>query len=307
MKKFGILLAVLLAATSQMFGQGAKNIKISEVLINNTASLQDEFGRHEPWLELANTAFSTYNVRGMYITTDRSVLNPKLTAPQRISRMSIIPNGDARTIMSARQHLLFHLNSNPKQGTLYLPVPVDTAASNWVAINDGNGIDLIDSVTVPLMRANESYALHKDAQGQYVWRVMQPDMVTPNIDNDQSMVESKAARLKRDDPHGFGITVLSMGIVFFCLFLLFVFFSIFGKLMVKRNRSEKPRKRQPGRVSPEVAKAMAESDAKRHQRNDQEIYLAVIAMALKQYQDDIHDEESGIITIHPHHSKWTRV
>jgi Na+-transporting methylmalonyl-CoA/oxaloacetate decarboxylase gamma subunit len=307
MKKIGILLAVLLAATSQMFGQGAKNIKISEVLINNTASLQDEFGRHEPWLELANTAFSTYNVRGMYITTDRSVLNPKLTAPQRISRMSIIPNGDARTIMSARQHLLFHLNSNPKQGTLYLPVPVDTAASNWVAIYDGNGIDLIDSVTVPLMRANESYALHKDAQGQYVWRVMQPDMVTPNIDNDQSMVESKAARLKRDDPHGFGITVLSMGIVFFCLFLLFVFFSIFGKLMVKRNRSEKPRKRQPGRVSPEVAKAMAESDAKRHQRNDQEIYLAVIAMALKQYQDDIHDEESGIITIHPHHSKWTRV
>ena len=307
MKKFGILLAVLLAATSQMFGQGAKNIKISEVLINNTASLQDEFGRHEPWLELANTAFSTYNVRGMYITTDRSVLNPKLTAPQRISRMSIIPNGDARTIMSARQHLLFHLNSNPKQGTLYLPVPVDTAASNWVAIYDGNGIDLIDSVTVPLMRANESYALHKDAQGQYVWRVMQPDMVTPNIDNDQSMVESKAARLKRDDPHGFGITVLSMGIVFFCLFLLFVFFSIFGKLMVKRNRSEKPRKRQPGRVSPEVAKAMAESDAKRHQRNDQEIYLAVIAMALKQYQDDIHDVESGIITIHPHHSKWTRV
>ena len=307
MKKFGILLAVLLAATSQMFGQGAKNIKISEVLINNTASLQDEFGRHEPWLELANTAFSTYNVRGMYITTDRSVLNPKLTAPQRISRMSIIPNGDARTIMSARQHLLFHLNSNPKQGTLYLPVPVDTAASNWVAIYDGNGIDLIDSVTVPLLRANESYALHKDAQGQYVWRVMQPDMVTPNIDNDQSMVESKAARLKRDDPHGFGITVLSMGIVFFCLFLLFVFFSIFGKLMVKRNRSEKPRKRQPGRVSPEVAKAMAESDAKRHQRNDQEIYLAVIAMALKQYQDDIHDEESGIITIHPHHSKWTRV
>lgn len=307
MKKFGILLAVLLAATSQMFGQGAKNIKISEVLINNTASLQDEFGRHEPWLELANTAFSTYNVRGMYITTDRSVLNPKLTAPQRISRMSIIPNGDARTIMSARQHLLFHLNSNPKQGTLYLPVPVDTAASNWVAIYDGNGIDLIDSVTVPLMRGNESYALHKDAQGQYVWRVMQPDMVTPNIDNDQSMVESKAARLKRDDPHGFGITVLSMGIVFFCLFLLFVFFSIFGKLMVKRNRSEKPRKRQPGRVSPEVAKAMAESDAKRHQRNDQEIYLAVIAMALKQYQDDIHDEESGIITIHPHHSKWTRV
>jgi len=306
MKKIGILLAVLLTASAQMSGQGAKNIRISEVLVNNTASMQDEFGRHEPWLELANTAFSTYNVRGMFITTDRSVLDKKLTAPERISRMSIIPNGDARTIMSARQHLLFHLNSNPKQGTLYLPVPIDTTRANWVAIYDGNGIDLIDSVTVPRLRANESYALHKDAQGQYVWRVMEPDMVTPNIDNDQSVTESKAARLKRDDPHGFGITVLSMGIVFFCLFLLFVFFSLFGKFMAKKEPSEKPRKRQPTRVSPEAAKAMAEKDANRHKPNN-EVYLAVIAMALKQYQDDIHDEESGIITIHPHHSKWTRV
>jgi hypothetical protein len=32
--------------------------------------------------------------------------------------------------------------------------------------------------------------------------------------------------------------------------------------------------------------------------------MAVIAMALKQYQDDVHDVESGIITIKPRHSMW---
>ena len=30
---------------------------------------------------------------------------------------------------------------------------------------------------------------------------------------------------------------------------------------------------------------------------DKEVYIAVIGMALKQYEDDVHDVESGIITI----------
>ena len=37
---------------------------------------------------------------------------------------------------------------------------------------------------------------------------------------------------------------------------------------------------------------------------DKEIYIAVIAMALKQYEDNVHDIESNIITIKPHHTNW---
>ena len=37
---------------------------------------------------------------------------------------------------------------------------------------------------------------------------------------------------------------------------------------------------------------------------DKETYIAVIAMALKQYADDVHDVESGIITIKPHTTIW---
>ena len=56
-------------------------------------------------------------------------------------------------------------------------------------------------------------------------------------------------------------------------------------------------------------KTKAEAAFKSRQSNvaNKEIYLAVIAMALKQYQDDAHDIESGIITINPKHSKWTRI
>jgi hypothetical protein len=38
---------------------------------------------------------------------------------------------------------------------------------------------------------------------------------------------------------------------------------------------------------------------------DKEVYIAVISMALKQYQDDVHDVESGIITIKSHQTGWT--
>jgi hypothetical protein len=37
---------------------------------------------------------------------------------------------------------------------------------------------------------------------------------------------------------------------------------------------------------------------------DMEVYMAVIGMALSQYQDNIHDVESGIITIKPKDTSW---
>ena len=88
MKKALLLLTFVSVATTLALAQGARNIKINEVLTNNTASIQDEFGDKHAWIELSNTSYSTYNVRGMYITTDRRVLNKNLTVPQRIKMMS---------------------------------------------------------------------------------------------------------------------------------------------------------------------------------------------------------------------------
>jgi hypothetical protein len=233
MRKLGILLCgMLMTSTSMMFAQGAKNIKINEVLTNNTASLQDEFGEHLPWVELANTSFSTYNIRGMFITTDRSVLNASLSAPQRIAKMQIIPNGDERTIMAGRDHLLLFLNSNPAKGAMHFASKVENGKPLWIALYDGNGVDLIDSISVPSLGENKSYARIKD--GEMKWDVKAVEAVTPGIGNYIEINETKIARLKRDDPHGFGITVLSMGIVFSCLALLFVFFSLLGKYISER-------------------------------------------------------------------------
>ena len=127
MKTFKKLLlsSVMLASTAAVMAQGAKNIRINEVLTNNTASIVDEYGNRQAWIEVENTSFTTYNVRGMYFTTDRSVLDPQMSVPERIKRMSVIPSGDPRTQIGGHQHLIFSGQATSLTEHSYLGAPLD--------------------------------------------------------------------------------------------------------------------------------------------------------------------------------------
>ena len=309
MNKNKILLSgLLLASTSGIMAQGAKNIRINEVLTNNTTSIQDEYGRHEAWIEMENTSFTTYNIRGMYFTTDRSVLDPNMSVPERIKRMSVIPSGDSRTQIGGRQHLVFFCNSNPSQGKLHLSLEVPVSEPLWIGFYNGNATELIDSVSIPALAADQSYARHGND-----WSIKSAENVTPGIENFIKTDETKDAKLKREDPYGFGITLLAMGIVFFCLAVLFLFFWLFGLIMRHMETAKKVANTQP--IKP-ITKTVEMTMEVGHKTNiilqeglktkgiDKEVYIAVISMALKQYQDDVHDVESGIITIKSHQTGW---
>lgn len=307
-----ILAAVLVLGSLNMFGQGARNIRINEVMTVNSNSLQDEFGQRLPWVELANVSYSTYNIRDMYITTDRRALDKSLSAPERMQLMSIIPSGDERTSMSAQEHLVFFLNASPSHGAMHLSARVDHQSPMWIALYDGNGIDLIDSVTVPLLAPDCSYARIKD--GAATWEIKSAEAVTPGIGNYTTVTETKIAKWKRDDPHGIVVTVLSMGIVFSCLALLYIVFRLLGIVIVHKRSLEKAGKKQPIRAVVKTGGKIAQKghktvnilhDGMQTKGIDKEIYIAVIAMALKQYQEDVHDVESGVITISSHHSHWS--
>lgn len=118
------------------------------------------------------------------------------------------------------------------------------------------------------------------------------------------------ARLKQDDPHGFGISILCMSVVFLCLALLFVFFKIFGFVA---DRQKKIAKVQPIKPIIQTGKKIEEvrqitknilQDGLETRGRDKEIYIAVISMALMQYQEDVHDVESGVLTIKEHQTPW---
>ena len=292
MNKFGLLCgALLLSGASSVFGQGAKNIVINEVMTNNTASIQDEFGKHEAWIELENTSFTTYNIRGMYLTTDRSVLDQNMSVPERIKRMSIIPSGDARTSLGGRQHIVFFGNSNPAQGKLHLTVRLPMSEPVWIALYNGNAVELIDSVTIPPLAADQSFARQNGK-----WTLKAPQNVTPGTENFIKTDETKDAKLKREDPHGFGITLLAMGIVFTCLAVLFLFFTLFGMVMRHMETAKKMANAQPIKPITKTVEKTAEIGHKtgiilqeglKTKGIDKEVYMAVIGMALKQYEDDV--------------------
>lgn len=314
MKKFGFLLGSLLVfASLPMMAQMDASIKLNEVMTLNESSLIDEYGARNAWVEIANISHSTYNIRGMYLTTDHSVLNPKMSVPERVSRMSQIPNGDERTLLSAQQLLVFQLNSLPAQGSLHLNVKVDATQPTWIALYNGNATQLIDSVTVPVLEANQSYARIANNGTAKDWEVKSADRVTPGIQNVTTVSESKVEKFKREDPHGFGMALMAMGIVFFCLALLWITFTLFGMLMRHMETAKKVAHQQP--IKP-ITKTVEKTIEVGHKTGvilkeglntkgiDKEVYMAVIGMALRQYEDDIHDVESGVITIMPKDTGW---
>ena len=314
MRKFGLLIGALLAMAFQpVMAQMDASIKLNEVMTSNSASLQDEYGQHRAWVEIENLSHTTYNIRGMYLTTDRSVLDRNMSVPERQKRMSQIPNGDERTNLSGRQHLVLFLGSQPNLGALHLSTPVDNTKPVWIALYNGNATQLIDSVTVPVLAEDQSFARIANNGNARDWEVKSADRVTPGISNVTTVSESKVEKFKREDPYGIGMAVMAMGIVFFCLALLWITFSLFGMLMRHAETAKKVAHHQP--IKP-ITKTVEKTIEVGHKTGvilkegldtkgiDREVYLAVIGLALRQYEDDIHDVESGVITIKPKDTDW---
>jgi len=340
MKKV-IAFSFALMASATMLAQGAHDFKISEVFVvggqaccgagdsckmaapGDTAlaqeemqpmkpgmpapdapkGYQDEYGESPSWIEIMNTSYSTHELRNCFLTTNRDVLNKDLTAPQRIAMMSLIPKGDPRTSLSAKQRITFFADGHTNRGTLHTNFRLEPNKENFIALYDGNGVTLLDSVTVPPLPAGSSYARVTGEDGKLAWEVRTPEEVTPNAPNEQSSGMDKVAEWKEKDPYGIAMTIIAMAIVFFCLALLYVFFRIFGWLI---NRSAKLQRVKAIRKIHDSAEKLVviAKDGMETKGIEMENYAAAIGLALHEYTGNMHDVESGVITIEHHPTEW---
>ena len=343
MKKLGIILSLFVAATLPTWSQGAKSIRITEVMTNNQKSIVDEYGAHKSWVELSNTSFTTYNIRGMFLTTDRRVLDKNMSPEERRKLMCPLPNNEPRTTLAGKKSVIIYdryywvnadtyCNDCPKdldfvgnlangtgpfQLNLHLFPSQNTAnhyhqKGNWIALYDGNAVDLIDSISIPWLKADQSFSLSRDFK---TWSICNLEDVTPGY-LPQAAGLSKPQMLKKTDPYGFGIAALSMGIVFACLALLFIFFWAFGAYMKHKQRLAKATEKHATLLYKTGKKTIEVTSEISHKTNvmlkdglttkgiDKEIYMAVISLALKEYLEDKHDIESGVITIKPKQTRW---
>ena len=284
------LLAILATATS--FAQGAKNLKFNEILVTNTASIVDEYGYRSAWIEFHNDAFASANARNCFLTNNRAVLNKELSAPERIKMMYQIPSGDVSTGIHGKQKMLFFADELPKSGVFHTSFTLADSTENWIALYDANGTTLLDSVTVPALGENQSWAREKDGVG--AWKIVTAENVTPAATNIVAQGEGKVAKFKRMDSHGLGMTVMCMAVVFSALAILWWLFAIIGKIFASTISSTK---KAPAKVVAAPVAPASKSDA-----NEEE--MAAICMALHEHFGNVHDEESDILTIAGGESSW---
>ncbi len=323
MKKLGLILSMFVITYLPTWAQGAKSIRITEVMTDNRTSIIDEYGRHKPWVEISNSSFTTYNVRGMFLTTDRRVLDKNMPPEERRKLMVALPNNEPRTSLAGKKSLIIFDHSKwdlstskekrgGETGPLQLNLGLQGKKCNWVALYDGNAVDLIDSVSIPVLFPDQSYELSRDFK---TWAKANLDDITPGY-LPQHAGLSKAQLLKQQDPHGIGITILSMGIVFACLALLFLVFWIFGAYMKHKQRLARATEKHATLLYKTGKKTIEVTNEISHKTNvmlkdglttkgiDKEIYMAVISLALQEYLEDVHDIEPGIITIKPKQTRW---
>lgn len=300
------LFVVVLACSANAKAQGAHSFKINEVVTHNTEGLVDEYGERSAWIEIANTSWSTIDLRSCYLTNNREALNRKLSVPERIKLMSLIPKGDARTSLGAQQRLVFFADGKTNLGTLHTSFTLDPKGENFIALFDGNGKTLLDSVTIPPLTENQSYARVYDAeQDAYVWLALDANEVTPGSPNvGQGKTQDKIAEFKEKDPHGFAMSIMAMCVVFGCLLTLYIFFRLFGMIAAIFTRAARIKAFRSLREKAEKAAILAKQGMET-KGVDMKIYMAVIGMALHEYEEDVHDVETGILTYTPEeHTEW---
>lgn len=271
--------------------QGRSGLKINEVMVQNESSMIDDFGHHTAWIELFNSTHAPMEIRSVFITTDPTATpleNLKSTDPARRNMVYPVPLGDVLTRIPKRQHIIFWADGEPTRGTFHTTITLKKDQPNWIGIYDANGLTLIDSVTVPVLAKDHSYARIVD--GLPGWEVRSgvgEQYITPSSNNKIREVNNKVEVFKEQDGHGFALSIMAMCIVFCALLLLCLCFMLINSIGARISRKNKM-----------MAQGIAPGQTSREERpeHDSGEEIAAIVMALHEHLD-AHDTENTILTI----------
>lgn len=298
------MLAALLI-TASTFGQSVRDLRFNEILINNKDNFDDEYGRHVPWVEIFNTAYNSVNLAGCYLTDDTTGFAAgKKKGGVEPKHWYRIPKTDIKTNMAQRTYIVFYLDAQPLYGTFHVNFDPRTSKTNYIALISADGKDLIDLMYYPkedLLDTTLSYGLMEDGITGNAGFL---DQFTPGSSNETQAKVSKQERLKRDDPYGIGLAIISMSVVFTALILIFVMLKLFG--WSSKKLAQKNAKKTETPVVANVANVDGEKQEDEQLTGEE---AAAIATALHLHFNSMHDEESEVITINmpsKHYSPWAQ-
>ena len=282
--KIGIFLSLMLVlGFCSSCGEKKSNAKLllNEVLIDNESNFQDDYGVHSAWIEIFNKSYGSADLAGCYL---------KFSSQPGDTATYFIPKGDVLTLIKPRQHALFWDDEEPNRGTFHTNFKLDTLNANWIGLYD-SGKKLLDQLTVSvgLLKANQSYARISDASEEWEVKGESADKyVTPSTNNQTINSNAMMEKFEEHDSAGFGMAISAMSVVCCGLILLYISFKIVGKISV--NLSKRNAMRVKGITNKQEAKEKQLGEA------PGEVFAA-IAMAMHEMQSNVHDVEDTVLTI----------
>ena len=282
-RKIGLLLSLAMTMGLASCDKKEVNTKLilNEVLIENQNNFQDDYGIQSAWIEVFNQSYSSANLAGYYLKVSN---HPGDTASY------FIPKGDVLTLVKPRQHALFWADGLPNRGTFHTNFILDGTTDTWVGLFD-SGKKLVDQVNIPAntLKADESYARVSDASTKWEVKGGSADKyVTPSTNNQTQDGNPKMEKFQQHDSVGIGMSITAMSVVFFGLILLYICFRFIGKAAVSILR----------RRAMKTKAITCEMEAKEKKLGEApgEVFAA-IAMAMHEFQSDVHDVEDTVLTI----------
>ena len=282
------LLSILAFVAAAAGAQNLSDLRIGEVLVENTCGLVDDYGQRNGWIEIFNSSNGTVKFGGCYLSDDKGNL-----------RKYHIPTSDRSTQVGPRQSVVFHASGNASQGTYHTNFTLRPGSTVYLVSNDGRTV--IDELTVPAdLPADHSIVRVPVGVKEMDFETRVNDKPTPGMYNGDLDAKTKSQVMKEKDPHGWVLTLISVMVVFTALIILAFIFGWIGnynkRIASGTARKPKAKKSKAGELTPEIAAAISMALA---QEYGGEVYAA-IALALDDYLGGgVHDEESFVITIRP--------
>ncbi|MBR5099871.1 MAG: OadG family protein [Bacteroidales bacterium] len=279
MKHLKLLLAVVglvLCLTAGAQSQDA--MRLNEYLVVNTDDFQDDFGQQNAWIELFNSSYGTVDIAGCFLSDD----------PDNLKKYAI-PGGDLMTKIKPRQHVIFWADNKPYRGTFHVSFDLDNAKE--IIFTKGDGKTIIDRIPVRHdLGENISFGRSEDGIGSQDgsgigWTVLSPS--SPSTNNSMIDKAAKPDRMKAIDPYGWILALTAMSVVFLALILLYFIFKGIGNANIRAGKKRS------------AASAGTDVKASAYGEVPGEVYAAIAtAMHLYQQDDEGHDEESFVVTLH---------
>lgn len=281
--RIGIFLSLLLLIgfTSCTEQKSNSKLVINEVLVDNQANFQDDYGVHSGWIEIFNKAYSTADLAGCLL---------KVSSQPGDTVTYFIPKGDVLTSIKPRQHTLFWADGNPRRGTFHTNFVLSKTNANWIGLYD-SGKKLLDQVVVPagILAANQSYARVGDASAEWEVKGASADKyVTPSTNNQTIESNPKMDKFEQHDPVGIGMAISAMSVVFLGLILLYICFKLIGKAAIKLRKRN-------AMIAHNITDKQEAKEKKLGEAPGE--VIAAISMALHEAQGADHDVEETILTI----------